>query len=183
MRRALAALLLAACGSGCLVVSFQPAYDDESIAWDDALLGSWFDKDDNTSMEVERSDWRSYRIRYAHPIEEGTLTAYLTAVGNERYLDLMPVRGEDRGSFLVPIHIALKVRLDGDTLELTPLSYRWFRQRFKARSGAGGLALVEDQKQNAVIASPTAQLRNWLRVQPHTGEMFGSTVVFARKHD
>ena len=47
---------------------------------------------------VERGEWKSYRIHYVHPIETGDLTAYLTAIGNERYLDVMPSRGEDRGS-------------------------------------------------------------------------------------
>ena len=77
-------------------------------------------------MEVERAEWKSYRIHYVHPIETGDLTAYLTSVGDERYLDLMPARGTDRGSFLIPVHGVLRVRVDADRLELTPLSYDWF---------------------------------------------------------
>lgn len=183
MLRALAVAALAMCTSACLVVSLHPAYDDESIAWDEALIGAWIDKDDNSSMEIEASDWRSYRIKYVHPIETGTLTGHLTTIGNDRFLDLMPVKGEDRGSFLVPIHVMLRIRLDGDSLQLTPLAYRWFHERVKSRAGVAGLNLVEDQKQNAVISAPTSRLRTWLRLQPAEGAMFGSPAVFTRKHD
>ena len=85
---------------GCLVLSLNPLYEDETIGWDPALLGGWQDVDDKSSMEIERGEWKSYRIKYVHPIETGTLTGYLTAIGDDRFLDVMPARGEDRGSFL-----------------------------------------------------------------------------------
>ena len=75
--------------------------------------------------------------------------AFLTAVGEDRYLDLMPIRGADRGSFLVPVHAILRVRLHGDTLDVTPLSYDWFVDRVRTARDAGGLALTRDQKENA----------------------------------
>ena len=155
-------------------------YDDESIGWDPALLGHWEDVDDNASIEIQRGEWKSYRIHYVHPIETGNLTGYLTAIGDERYLDVMPARGEDRGSFLVPVHAALRVRIDGDRLELTPLSYDWFFERFKAARPTG-VNTAMDQKENVLIVTPTTRLRTWLRMQPPDGPMFGAGAVFTRK--
>ena len=66
-----------------------------------------------------------------HPVETGTLTGYLTSVGDDRFLDVMPARGEDRGSFLLPVHAVLRIALDGDRLELTPL-YDWMNDRLRA---------------------------------------------------
>ncbi len=166
---------------GCLVMSLHPAYEADSIGWDERLVGAWADTDDNASMDVARGEWSSYRVHYVHPIETGDLTAYLTSIGDERYLDLMPGRGEDAGAFLVPVHAVLRVRLDGDRLELTPLSYDWFSDRLRGRAATPGLQAVIDEKQNALIVSPSAALRAWLRAQPAGGPMFGAPAVFVRK--
>ncbi|HEX6973536.1 MAG TPA: hypothetical protein VF147_04005 [Vicinamibacterales bacterium] len=167
--------------AGCLVVSVNPAYDSESIGFEPALIGTWQDTDDNASMTIEAGEWKSYRVHYVHPIETGDLTGYLTSIDDTRYLDLMPARGEDRGSFVVPVHAVVRVRLDRDTLELTPLSYDWFFDRLHARLGVPGLNVALDQKENALIVSPTSRLRDWLRRQPADGRMFGASAVFSRK--
>ena len=178
---ALALALALFASPACLVVSSNPAYDGESIGWDPALVGNWYDADDNSSMQIERAEWRSYKIRYVHPIETGDLTGYLTAVGDDRYLDVMPQRGVDRGSLLIPVHAVLRVRQEGDTLELTPLSYDWFFDRLRARVAVPGLAVAMDGKENALIVSPTDKFRDWLRRQSAGGPMFGVPVIFKRK--
>jgi hypothetical protein len=166
---------------GCLVLDLHPAYDDETIGWDPALLGTWVDADDNVSLQIERDEWRSYRIRYVHPIETGEVTGYLTAIDDVRYLDVMPARGEDRGAFVIPVHAVMRVDLEGDRLELTPLSYDWFFDRIKDARRLPGLDVALDQKENALISAPTRALREWLRRQPPGGPMFGASAVFARK--
>lgn len=177
--RPLMLLAVVMCASGCLVVGVHPVYDEDTIGWDPALVGSWRDVDDNVTIDVEADEWKSYRIHYVHPIESGDVTAYLTIVGNERYVDLTPVRGKDPGSFLLPIHASLRLRLDGDILEVTPLSYDWFADR--SRGGAvPGLSSTFDQKLNVLVLSPTAAWRGWLRQQPADGPMFGAAAVFTR---
>ncbi len=176
----LAAILTLLAVPGCLVLSVHPAYEGESIGFDPALVGAWQDTDDRASMTIERGEWKSYRVHYVHPIETGDLTAYLTAIDDTRYLDLMPARGEDRGSFLIPVHLILRVRLEGDRLELTPLSYDWFFDRLHAGRGVAGLDAALDQKENALIVSPAARLRAWLRRQPDEGPMFGAAADFER---
>ena len=167
--------------SACLVLSLNPVYDNESMGWDARLIGAWVDHDDNASMDIARAEWKSYRVHYVHPIETGDVTAYLTALGDDRYLDLMPARGEDRGSFLIPVHALVRLRIDGDRLELTPLSYDWFADRVRRGAPTAGLAVALDQKENALIVSPTARFRAWLRRQPPDGPMFGAPTVFTRK--
>jgi hypothetical protein len=166
---------------GCLVLTVNPAYDQDSLTWDSGLVGKWVNAEDNVSMEIQRGEWRSYNLAYQHPIEKGELTGYLTAIGDERYLDVMPARGQDRGSFLVPVHALVRVRLTDDKLELTPLSYDWFFDRVRARRAVAGLTAAFDQKENALIISPTAELRAWLRVQPADGPMFGASATFVRR--
>jgi hypothetical protein len=43
------------------------------------------------------------------------------------------------------------------------------------------LDVVLDQKENALIVSPTAAFRAWLRKQPKEGPMFGAPATFVRK--
>lgn len=181
MKRFMPLVLALAFAPGCLVLCVNPGYDGETMTWDPALLGAWHDADDKASMEIERGEWKSYRIKYVHPIETGALTGYLTAIGDERFLDVMPARGEDRGSFLIPVHAVLRVRLEGDRLELTPLSWDWMNQRLRARTRITGLDVALDQKENALVVSSTAALRAWLRKQPTDGRMFGAAAVFIRK--
>jgi hypothetical protein len=171
----------AAAASGCLVLSLNPAYDDETIAWDSTLLGTWVDADDRSSIEIERGDWKSYRVRYVHPVETGVLTAYLTIVGDRKFLDVVPLKGEDRGSFVIPAHAILCVDLTGDRLELTPLSYDWFSDRIRADQAISGLEVVLDQKENALIVSTSGAFRAWLRPLPPDGPMFGAPATFTRK--
>lgn len=179
--RAAVVVLALAFAPGCLVISLHPAYDDESLVWDPSLLGRWQNADDNASVEIERGEWRSYRIRYVYPIETGELTGYLTSIGAERYLDVMPVRGRDPGSFMVPVHAVFRVRLEGDRLELASLSYDWFVERLRASRPVTGLSVVQDQKKNALIVSPTRRLRTWLRNQPPASPGFGAPTTFTRE--
>ena len=165
----------------CLVLTLNPAYDDNALGWDPALVGSWQNTDDKSSMQIDRGEWKSYKVHYVHPIETGHLTAYLTTIGERRYLDLMPARGEDRGSFLIPAHVVVAVALEGDRLELTPLSYDWFFDLMREGRGVERLLVALDQKENALIASPTAVFRDWLRLQPADGPMFGAPAVFTKK--
>jgi hypothetical protein len=165
---------------GCLVLSLHPAYDDDSLAWDPALIGAWRDEEDNATMKIEAAEWRSYRVHYEHPSEKGDLTGFLTIVGDAHYLDLMPARGEDHGSFLTPLHGILRVDFADDKLTLTPLSYDWLADALRAGRSLGGLDAVFDQKQNVLIVSPTARLRSWLRKRPADNPAWGAAATFTR---
>ena len=175
-------LAMTALSSACLVLSVNPGYDEATIGWDPNLVGFWVDADDKATLQIERGEWKSYRIHYIHPIETGVLTGYLSSIGKERYLDVMPARGEDRGSFLLPLHALLHLRLDGDRLELTPLAYDWFSDQLRAGRPIPGLNAVLDQKENALLVSPGDRLRDWLRVQSVDGPAFGASATFERKN-
>jgi hypothetical protein len=180
MRRILLLVAALSLAPGCLVLSLNPAYEGETMGWEPLLLGAWQASDDKASMEIERGEWKSYRIRYVHPVETGTLTGHLTSIGDDRFLDVMPATGEDRGSFLIPAHIVLRVELDGDRLELTPLSYDWMNEQLRAGTRPPGLNVVLDPKDNALILASTPDLRSWLRKQPEGGLMFGAPATFVR---
>ncbi len=180
MRRCLLLLFFLAVTPGCLVLSLQPAYDDDSLAWDPALVGTWRDADDNASLKIDAAEWRSYRVHYEHPSEKGDLTGFLTIVGDTHYLDVMPARGEDHGSFLTPLHAILRVETTDDRLTLTPLSYDWFADRLHAGRDTDALPAVFDQKQNVLLVAPTSRLRSWLRGRSPGHPAWGPAATFTR---
>lgn len=166
---------------GCLVLTLHPSHEPEALVWDQALVGEWQNSDDNTSVTVDRDEWQSYRITYVHPIETGELTGYLSEIGTERYMDLMPARGKDHGAFLVPVHATVRITLQEDRLEVTPLSYDWLFDRLRKKQAVPGVEAAFDEKENALILSPTMKLRAWLRKLGPKGPAWGASAVFTRK--
>lgn len=178
---AAAALACAVSSSACLVVSLHPLYDDQSIAWDEGLVGAWRDAEDNIDVAIDRGEWRSYRVRYRHPVDTGTFTAHLTLVENVHYLDLMPERGQDYGPLLVPVHAIVRVDRQGDSLTVTPLDYDRLAAAFKQRARGSGPAMAMDEKQNVFLTAPTAELRRWVRLEGSKASGAAATFIRAKQ--
>lgn len=177
-RAALAALLFAAwISSGCLVLSLQPAYDADSVAFSDALVGSWTNAEDQTRAVIERGEWRSYKVTYSDRFASRGLQGNLTTIGGAPFLDLTEQRGNDPGPFLVPVHGIFRIDVAGDTLTVTPFDYNWFSRAMTDRTLARLTAAFDDRR-NAVIASPTAEFRRWLARAPQ--DAFAAPMTFTR---
>jgi len=173
-------LLLTLGSAGCLVTSLQPFYDDASIEFDEALVGDWENAEDHTRIQVDRAEWKSYKIRYASPSGPVVLTGFLTRVGEGRVLDLTPGRPLDSAALFIPAHVALRVQVLGDTLTVTGLDYDWFLHE----TDQGRLTKLRptlDSRKNVVLTADTAALRAWLAAQARDGEMFGDATRFVRK--
>jgi hypothetical protein len=176
----MSALLLAAVlSSGCLVLSLQPAYDDSSIQFDEALLGQWEDPDDPSSVTIERAQWRSYKITATDRSSTHTFQGNLTRIGGSTFMDVTEVRGNDFGPYLVPVHGIIRVKVDGDTLVGSDLRYDWFLQAVP-RKTLGRLAAAMDDRRNVILSSTTAELRAWLARAP--AEAFDAPTTWTRKH-
>jgi hypothetical protein len=147
---------------GCVVLSLQPAYDEESIAWDDGLIGVWRDAEDNVEVTIARGEWRSYRVHYKHPVDEADFTGRLTVIGDAHFLDLMPSRGLDYGVVLIPAHFIVKIDRDGERWRVTALDYDLLRAAMRGGRPGAPPATV-DQRQYVLLTASTAALRSWLR--------------------
>lgn len=183
-RRSVPLMLLAVAvlmAPGCLVLTLNPTHDRDALVWEPGLVGQWHNPDDNASLVIEKGEWQSYKIHYTHTIESGHVTGYLTTMGASQYLDVMPARGEDRGAFLVPVHATLRLKLMNDKLELTALSYDWFFDRLRQKTPIPGVSAAFDEKENALIVSPTKAVRAWIAKLPAASPAFGASAVFIRK--
>jgi hypothetical protein len=176
--RLIAIGLLAIVSSGCLVVTLQPAYDDQSLIFDEALLGRWENGDDGTRATIERGEWRSYKITYRDRSSTHVFQGNLAKAGTSMFLDLTEMRGADPGPYLVPVHGVARLVLKGDTLDVSLLDYDWFT-RAMARKTLARLSTAVDDRRNAVITATTVELKRWLAQTP--AGAFAAPATFARK--
>jgi hypothetical protein len=167
----------------CLVLGLDRFYDEPSIAFDERLLGSWRDADDNVTLTVERSDWRSYRIQYVHPTETGTLTGYLFKQGPTMYLDLAPVRGKDFGSFVVPAHGLVRVTFGNDPREVTvaPLSFDWFARGLAEQTLPPSIRATKGERDQILLAAGRTELQAWLAARTADDPAFGAEATFKKQ--
>jgi hypothetical protein len=172
-----AVLSAALASSGCLVLSLQPAYDAESVAFDESLLGVWTNTDDQTQATIERGEWRSYKVTYKDRFATRALQGNLTRIAGATFLDLTEQRGSDAPPFFVPVHGIIRIEMNGDMLTATVLDYGWFARALE-RKALERLAAAFDDRRNVVIVSPTTDMRRWLTRVPD--EAVAAPMTFQR---
>jgi hypothetical protein len=170
--------LVACASSACLVTSLQPVYQDDSIVFEEALLGQWENVDDRTSATIDRGEWRSYKVTYVNRSTTWAFAGNLTKMGDALFLDLTESRGADPGPYLVPVHGIYKIELGDDSLAAAPLEYGWFTQAM-ARRKLGRLTAALDGRRNVAISASTTELRAWLAHAPDGA--FAAPMTFSRK--
>ena len=166
----LAALL----SSACLVVSLQPVYEPETIAFDPAVLGSWTSADEDVTLTIERGEWHSYHVIATQGNNRYRLSARLTRVGTGLYLD-----GTDLPALTLAVHGLCRLVLTEEGMTLAALNYEAFEQ--KARAGGHELPMVVDARRNIVITASTADLRRWLAQHADDEGVFDVPTPFTRR--
>ena len=180
LTRWILAVCLAVAAPGCIVVSLQPYYRDTALTFEPRLIGLWHDADDNVTVTIGRGEWNAYRIEYAHPIEKGVLTGRLFTVGRATYLDLMPASGQDFGSFLMPIHVVLRVTIQPDAVVVAPLQYDWFDSGLRRGTLPGTLGAARAERGQVVLTANQRVLEGWLASRPADDPAFGPETTFTR---
>ncbi len=172
--------LAGAAASGCLVLALDRFYEEPAIVFDERLLGSWRDADDNVTVTIERSDWRAYRVHYVHPIDTRVLSAYLFKVGDALFLDLSPLRGEDPGPFLLPAHTVLSVTIAAGEVSVRPLDYDWFAEALAKKTLTATLRAFRGERNQVVLGAERPVLVRWLSTRPAKDPAFGAAAVFRK---
>jgi hypothetical protein len=180
-RATIAIAMVIAAAPGCLVLGLDRFYDQNQIEFDERLIGTWIDADDNVTVTIERSEWRSYRLQYVHPIEKGALTGYLFREGAHWYMDLTPIRGQDFGSFVVPAHALVRLTWRDQDLTVVPLSYDWFHRAVQARTAPAALVASLGERDQVVLAAGRTALRAWLTGLADGDPAFGAAATFKRQ--
>jgi hypothetical protein len=168
--------------SGCMVLSLARFYDEAAVLFEERLVGNWVNADDNVSVTVAKSEWRSYRIEYSHPVEKGQLTGYLFKTGPDStaYLDLTPVRGQALGSFVLPAHTVVRITIAADELVVAPVSFDWSAEALSKRTLPAALAAFRGERDQVLFGAPSPALQSWLASLPGDAAAFGPDARFRK---
>jgi hypothetical protein len=146
--------------SACLVSGLHPVYDDESIVFDEALVGTWENRESEVTVALARGEWRSYVVAFTDRFGTTRFTGHLTVVGTARFLNLRPEDGAERPAFLVATNGFLQIAVEGARVRVREPEYDVVLKR--ANAGQLGVSAATDVKQNVVLTAPTSRLRAWL---------------------
>lgn len=177
--RVFIAAVAAAISSACLVVSLQPVYEAETIAFDPALLGAWVAGDEDLTLTFERAEWHSYHLTVQERDARARLSARLTRAGEQLYLDVSPLDGADVAPMALPVHAVYRLGLQDDELSLAELNYEQLEPL--ARAGSAGLPMTVDARRNVVITASTAEFRRWLVAGAADEGLFAVPTILRRK--
>jgi hypothetical protein len=164
--------------SGCLVGSLHPIYDDKSIEFAEALIGTWANAETEVSATITRGEWRSYQIAFTDRFGTTTFVGHLTSIRRARFLNLLPADGLDKPAFVVATNGFLQVEIQGDGLRLREPDYGEILKRAKA--GKLGTAAVTDVKQNVLLTAASAKLRLWLAAAVKDEMLWAEWKTFTR---
>lgn len=169
---------LALLSAGCLVGSLHPVYDDEAIVFDEALIGTWANKESEVTVVVERGEWRSYHVAFTDRFGTTKFSGHLARVGAARFLNIRPEDGHERPAFLVVTNGILQIQIEPTRVRVREPEYGTILARLNA--GKLDLDAATDLKQNIVVTAPTPKLRAWLLKALEDEDVWADWKTFTR---
>jgi hypothetical protein len=188
MKKLLALFAAVSCFIGCVPVdSLNPLYTDKDIVFDAALLGEWvgLDAKDDGNLKFNKEGDNAYQVimtdNNGGEIKRTFYSGHLLAVGNQRFLDIVPQNWEARresyvlhldpakgGSTVRPSLLKLGeaayMEFTGDKTKGTDLHAQlrpahWF---FKVQMDGKKLRLdwIDDDKLKTAVEQKNVQLGN-----------------------
>jgi hypothetical protein len=142
------------------VGSLHPVYEQDSIVFDEALVGTWENRESEVSVIIGRGEWRSYEIAYTDRFGTTRFTGHLTTLGPARAMNIRPEDGLERPAFLVATNGIVQVSVDDGRLRVREPEYGAVLKRLN--TGKLGIDAATDIKQNVLLTAPSAKVRAWL---------------------
>lgn len=171
------ALFLTGCND---FVSLYPLYDDLSLTFDPAFVGSWEVEEGETWTFKKGDEARKYKVTIADATgDEGKpetheLEGGLVNLSGRLFLDLS---SDDTGLTGAPAHIFARVRIvrdygDGENkLEVAWLSHYWMEETLKQEKQ---LTHMPASHGKTIITAPTLDLQDFFRRHAWDEEAFSS---------
>ncbi len=167
--------------SGCWIVSVHPLYTNDTLTYDERLVGIWNAED--TTLVVLAAGDRKYGVQYIdtkHPRHTTLLEAQLVKLGDQLYLDVYPSPEVDAGdeTHRIAVHSFWKVSLDGDKLILTPINSDWLDKQLE--KDAATIRTAPLQRATLLTAS-TAELQEFVRRYDKQAFLVNEEAVWRRQ--
>jgi hypothetical protein len=165
--------------SACLVSSLHPVYQDETIVFDEALLGEWENRETEMTASISKGEWRSYQIAFTDRFGTTKFTGHLTTIGAARFLNVMPDDALEKPPFVVATNGFMQIEIDSARVRVREPDYGAVLKR--AAAGKLGVDTATDLKQNVIITAPSSQLRTWLVAALKVEALWADWKTFTRR--
>lgn len=169
---------------GCLVRSVHSWVKDDSVVFEDDLLGGWIGTDaqgSSVAMTFVRSADNNYIVQYSDKDSHGIFEGKLAKFGTDYFMDFRPkeaAQGVD-GMLLFPTHTVARLEVGSSQLTVRPLDY----DKVKAAARLDRLpdlkyAWEEDE---LLITSSSPDLQRFLLGLARDSDLYGGAIRLARK--
>jgi hypothetical protein len=179
--------LLAIVLGGCLPLSIHPLYTDETLVFEETLVGKWADGDEIWQFTQDSNN--SYKLRIVDEDgKEGYFNAHLVKLEDMLFLDIFP-DGEtlrDTQTFyaihLLPMHAFIKVEQTEPNLVLRMMDVDKVSEILKSDPNLLKHELREDEQgEDAVILTAATQdLQKFVVEYANAEGVFGDAMELSR---
>ena len=171
-----AALILGGC-----IPSLHPLYTDDTLVFDEALIGKWISTGDNDEQiwQFSKAGENEYALRILQDDQEGRFEAHLLELDGKTYLDLYPAENKSLENLndvykmhLVAAHTFMIVNLSESNLQLN-----WFMHEL-LEDDPNLLQHEKVNKDQIILTASTDQLQRF--VIEHADEIDPNGMEFTR---
>lgn len=171
--------LLAVMLGGCIVPSLYPLYTDETLIFEEKLLGKWVEED-GSIWKFEKSSENEYKMTITG---EGQFIVHLVELEDMLFLDLFPddphlEQGDFYKCHLFPVHTFMKVDQIDPNLQLRVMNPGEVSKMLKEDPNLLKHEVVDD---SIVLTASTKQLQEFVIEYVNEEGVFGDPKVFTRR--
>ncbi len=166
--------------AGC-VRSFYPLYTDKDLIFDQTLVGTWIDGNNNVWTFLKSKD-KSYELVYTEKTAPAKFKAHLVKLGKYQFLDLAPEEpGIDNSFFsghLIPVHTFSRIWITNDSLRLSLFDNGWLKEMIEKKKVS---IAHERQGDSIILTAPTKELQKLVTRYADNKKAFPEPGVLRRK--
>ncbi len=156
--------------------ALHPFYTSSDLYEDLALEGRWINGEE--AWEFLRTGDGRYRVAECDPECKDEVTGMLFRLGGQLFLDVQEERRFSSGVFP---HGVIRLRVTGDTVEVTPMDEDSVREGLEQKRF--GLTYVAMEDKRLLLTAPTAKLQQFLMRHALDPQVWGGTQVYRRAAD
>ncbi len=151
-----AAITMAILFIGCPTRSLFPLFSEKNVEFKPELIGTWSLEQDGSTLSFAKSGKKSYTVVFKDKKEEKVYQVQMGRLGKFRFLDSFPAK--DKSDYhMIPTHIISKIKLDGDTLQISFLESDRLRDPIDAHK----LNVAHVRRNNEIIlTASTGELQD-----------------------
>ena len=175
--------LLAVALGGCLPLSIHPLYTDDTIVFEEKLVGKWADGDE--IWQFSRDGEKAYKLRIVEDGREGYFNAHLVQLENMLFLDIIPDDKtlKDVQPFyqlhLLRTHTFIRIEQTEPNLVMQMMGLDKVKEILRNDPNLLKDEFVEDD--GLVLTAATQDLQKFVVEYANTEGVFGDKKVFSRR--